>query len=223
MRKIAFSTAFLGLTCLVAMFGGPLPGAAQERPNAPRGADLIDALRQGGYVIYFRHALSNPDQVDADTAQLGPCGTQRNLSSEGRRMARDIGKALQTLRIPVAKIYTSPYCRAVDTAELAFGRHENSNDLYFAVGLSKEERERQSVMLRQMLSTAPKAGSNTVIVSHHANLKEAAGIWPKREGDAHVFRPRPGGGFDHVGEIAADEWSRRAASLSPALRPDGRS
>ena len=138
-------------------------------------------------------------------------------------MARDIGTAFQSLRIPVGKVLTSPYCRAVDTAELAFGRHESSNALYFAIGLGKEEREVQSVALRQMLSTAPKAGSNTVIISHHANLKEAAGIWPKQEGDAHVFRPRPGGGFDEVGEIAPDEWNRRTHKASPGLRPAGRS
>ena len=138
-------------------------------------------------------------------------------------MARGIGTAFQSLRIPVGKVLTSPYCRAVETAEIAFGRHESSNALYLALGLGKEEREIQSVALRQMLSTAPKAGTNTVIVSHHANLKEAAGIWPKREGDAHVFRPRPGGGFDEVGEIAAEEWNRRTPKVSPGPKPDGRS
>jgi phosphohistidine phosphatase SixA len=223
MRRIGFSTAFLGLAFLVAMLGGPPAGGALEKPHAARGADLIDDLRRGGYVIYFRPALTNPEQVDADYARPVTCDTQRNLSVEGRRMARGIGTAFQSLGIPVDKVLTSPYCRAVETAEIAFGRHESSHALSFAIGLGKEERELQAVALRQMLSTAPKAGGNTVIVSHHANLKEAAGIWPKREGDAHVFRPRPGGGFDEVGEIAPDEWNRRTRKASPGPRPAGRS
>lgn len=223
MRRTGFSAAFLGLTFLIAMLGGPPAGDAQEKSRAARGDDLIDDLRRGGYVIYFLPALTNQDQVDADYARLGACDTQRNLSEEGRRMARDIGIALQSLRIPVDKVLTSPYCRAVDTAELAFGRHENSNALSFAMGLGKEERDLQGVALRQMLSTAPKAGTNTVIVSHHANLKEAVGIWPRREGAAQVFRPRPGGGFDEVGGIAVEEWNRRTRKASPGPRPDGRS
>jgi len=50
-----------------------------------------------------------------------------------------------------------------------------------------------------------------VLVAHHLNLKEATGVWPKREGEAHVFRPRPEGGFDYVGEVSSEAWKRRAA------------
>jgi hypothetical protein len=57
-----------------------------------------------------------------------------------------------------------------------------------------------------MLATAPAKGSNAVIVSHTANLREAAGIWPKPEGVAYVFRPLPRGGFEAVARILPDEW-----------------
>ncbi|HSS45710.1 MAG TPA: histidine phosphatase family protein [Thermoanaerobaculia bacterium] len=218
MSSIGLTRTLLGFCFLISMTGLiSMLGGASEAVEG----DLIDGLRRGGYVIYFRHAATNPDQVDMDTAKLDRCETQRNLSPDGRRMARDLGGAFQTLRIPVGKVVTSPYCRAVDTAELAFGRHETSSALYFAMGAAKDQRESQGAELRQMLSTPPRRGTNTVIVSHHANLKEATGLWPKREGDAHVFRPRPDGGFEHVGEVAVEEWSRRAGKAAQAPRPDG--
>jgi len=208
---LSFFLAAMGVSQL-AIGQDPAPG------KEPRGRDVVSELRAGGYVIFFRHATTNPDQVDADAPKLDRCETQRNLSTGGRRMARDIGLAFQTLRIPVRKVVTSPYCRTVDTAELAFGHHESSDALYFVIGMDKEQRNRHSTELRQMLSTAPQPGSNTVIVSHNANLKEATGIWPKREGDAHVFRPRPGGGFDYVGEVSVDEWTRRADQTGQEAR-----
>jgi hypothetical protein len=48
--------------------------------------------------------------------------------------------------------------------------------------------------------------------------QEATGIWPKREGDAHVFRPRPDGGFDYMGEIVAETWKRRASGAAQTPR-----
>ncbi len=208
----------LSLALLVAIGLTAAPISAQQmisRPIVPE-SDLIDALRRGGYVIYFRHAATNPEQADTGDPKLGRCESQRNLSADGRRMARDIGGAFQTLRIPVGKVVTSPYCRTVETATLAFGRHEVSDALYFAMGVGKTEREQHGLILRQMLATPPGRGANTVLVAHHANLKEATGIWPKREGDAHVFRPRPDGGFDHLGEVMAEVWKRRAGVAAPA-------
>lgn len=181
---------------------------------APPGLELVQALRSGGYVVYIRHAMTERDQADTDRTNFERCDTQRNLSAEGRQMAREIGRAFDALGIPVGKVITSPYCRTVETGQLAFRRHDKSDALYFAVGASKDERTRQSVELRRMLGTAPPAKLNTVLVSHHANLKEATGIWPKAEGDAHVFRPRAGGEFDHVAEVTVADWSRLAREFS---------
>lgn len=211
----------LGFGLLVAIGLVATPTSAQQTtPGAilPE-SDLIDALRRGGYVIYFRHATSNPEQADTTDPKLGRCEAQRNLSADGRRMAAEIGGAFKTLRIPVGKVVSSPYCRTVDTATLAFGRHEVSDALYFAIGLGKAEREQQGLALRQMLATPPARGTNTVLVAHHVNLKEATGVWPKREGEAHVFRPRPDGASDYVGEVSTEAWKRRAgvSAQGPAV------
>ena len=208
----------LGLGLLVAISFAATSTVAQ--PTAPGAilpeSELIDALRHGGHVIYFRHATTDPNQADTADPKLGRCDAQRNLTADGRQMAGEIGAAFKALRIPVGKVLSSPYCRAVDTAKLAFGRHEVSDVLYFAIGVGKTEREQQGLALRQMLATPPARGTNTVLVAHHANLKEAAGIWPKREGEANVFRPRPDGGFDYLGEVTAAAWKRRAGAAARA-------
>ena len=219
------TTGLLSLLLLLGMaaWEAPSPAAAQGAPPAPmlRGRELVEALRGGGYVVYFRHATTDSSQADTDRENLERCDTQRNLSAEGRRMARDIGQAFRALGIRVGKVISSPYCRAVDTAELAFGRPEKSASLYFAIGADREARAQLSADLRRMLATAPAAGTNTVLVSHHANLKEATGLWPKREGDAHVFRPRPGGAFEHVGEAGPEDWPRWARDAADGDRPAG--
>jgi phosphohistidine phosphatase SixA len=198
------------LLSVVAALSPPSPAA-----QTLRGKELARALREGGYVVYLRHAATDPNQADTDRATLERCETQRNLSAEGRQMARDIGRAFKAQGIRVGKVLSSPCCRTTETARLAFGDRERSSALYFAVGADRDQRARLTAQLRQMLGTPPAPGTNTVIVSHHANLKEAAGIWPKNEGDAHVFRPGTGGAFDHVGEIGSEEWPPLARDASP--------
>ncbi len=214
----------LGLGLLVAI--GFLATSAAAQQTTPgtilQESDLIDALRSGGYVIYFRHATTNPEQADTSDPRLGQCEGQRNLSPDGRRMASEIGVAFKALRIPVGKVVSSPFCRAVDTAVLAFGRHQVSEALYFAMVVSKTDREQQVLALRQMLATPAARGTNTVLVAHHINLKEAIGIWPKREGEAHVFRPRSEGGFDYVGEVSSEAWKRRAGVAAQRPTAGGR-
>jgi phosphohistidine phosphatase SixA len=210
----------LGRGLLFAIGIGLATTPAFAQPTIPSAilqeTELIDALRRGGYVIYFRHAATSPEQADTGDPKLARCEAQRNLSADGRRMAADIGSAFKALQIPVGKVVSSPFCRTVDTATLAFGRHEVSNALYFAFGVGKTEREDQGRALRQMLATPPARGSNTVLVSHHINLKEATGVWPKREGEAHVFRPLPDGSFEYVGEVSTEAWMRRAGMAAPA-------
>jgi phosphohistidine phosphatase SixA len=218
MRDIGSQSVLMVLfvLLLVALTWSSAPGTETAAPPTLQGRGLADALRRGGYVVYFRHALTDAAQVDADRPDFSRCETQRNLSDEGRRMAREIGAAFKALSIRVGKVYSSPYCRTAETAKLAFGKYEVLPILYFAVGVEKDERARQSAILRQMLASPPAPQTNTILVGHNANLKEATGLWPKREGDAHVFRPRPAGDFVHVGEATIEDWVRMAREATAA-------
>jgi phosphohistidine phosphatase SixA len=171
---------------------------------------VLGELRNGGLVIYFRHGATNQTGSSDEAADLTKCETQRNLSAEGREQVTQIGKAFQSLKIPVGSVTTSPFCRCKDTAQLAFGRFTVSDDLYFAIGTGAGETIRFAESLRRMLSTAPAEATNTVVVSHTANLREATGIWPKREGVAYVFRPLPGGKFEVIAMVPPEDWEKLA-------------
>lgn len=176
-------------------------------------AELLKLLQEGGYVVYMRHAATDSSQEDQTELKLEDCATQRNLSEKGREQAKYIGETWRKLGITPGKVFSSPFCRCMQTAELAFGRAEEQKLLYFTVGATKSERIFQSFQLRQMLATAPEGKSNTVIVSHTANLKEAADVWPKPEGVMHVFKPldQVKGLFEHLGAVTPDDWKSLAA------------
>ena len=117
------------LLAAVAGCGGSRPGPTE--PAGPSvlstlaersaGRDLVARLRQGGHVIFVRHAATEATQDDPRPDLADP-STQRNLSDEGRNQARQLGRAIRRLRIPVGMVMASPYARTRETAELAFGR-----------------------------------------------------------------------------------------------------
>ncbi|HKB61897.1 MAG TPA: histidine phosphatase family protein [Burkholderiales bacterium] len=171
---------------------------------------MLGDLRHGGFVIYFRHAATEQTGATDEAADLTRCETQRNLSAEGRAQAAQIGEAIKALGIPVGTVAASPFCRTQETAQLAFGRSTVNQNLYFVISTGEAETKRLADSLRRMLSTLPAKGTNSVLVSHSANLLEAAGIFAKPEGVAFVFRPLPDGKFEAVARILPEDWARVA-------------
>jgi phosphohistidine phosphatase SixA len=160
----------------------------------------VEALRRGGFVIYFRHAATDPTQTDRD---LSRCEAQRNLIEQGRADARAIGAAFRALHIPVGEVLSSGYCRTRDTAQLAFGKAEIVEDL---TGFPDAKREQRTTALRRRLSTPPQPGTNTVLVAHGFNITAAASI-SIAEGEAAIFAPGVEGGFALVARALPDEWA----------------
>lgn len=92
-------------------------------PRLASAAEAEPLLREGRCVIAFRHALA-PGNFDPPEFKLGDCSTQRNLSDGGRAQARRIGEWFETRGLSPARVRSSPWCRCVDTAQIAFGRAE---------------------------------------------------------------------------------------------------
>ena len=181
-------------------------------PDSPKNSlsehQLVDALRAGGYIIYFRHGITDHSTYDTDRNNLENCAAQRLLSEEGRKEMRDIGAAIRTLGIQVSSVFSSPYCRCIDTVRLAFGDDVKVvNDLRHTVNADEATARQRASVLKSMLGTAPlEAGTNTVIAGHTANLQEAAGIWPKPEGVAIIFKPGPRGTFTYIATVTPTQW-----------------
>jgi broad specificity phosphatase PhoE/predicted small lipoprotein YifL len=193
--------------------GDKFTAALNDQP-LPGLSAVLDDLRRGGLVVYFRHAITEQAGATDEASDLARCETQRNLSAAGRAQSEEIGKAIRSLRIPVGAVEASPFCRTRDTAQLAFGRFEAKEGLYFVISTDAAQTQRLAAALRKMLSTPPAQGTNTILVSHSANLREAAGIFAKPEGAAYVFRPLPDGRFEPIAKILPEDWSRAAKADS---------
>src|SRR5262245_16470326 len=191
MRALRLLTLFLALTAGAA--------AADELLATPA---AIDALRKGGYVLYFRHAATDMSKNDAGMKSFDDCPTQRNLVDRGRDDARAIGAAIKTLGIPIGKVRASPYCRTVETAELAFGRAEKTAAVRGGPAQSDPARY---AALRKLLSEPPARGTNDVIVSHGNPFHAVAGPPYLAEGEAAVVLPT-GDGFRVVARIRVEDW-----------------
>ena len=95
--------------------------------NSPIKADsnqnLINELKQGGKLIFIRHAYA-PGGGDPDNFDINDCNTQRNLSNSGREQANKIGFFFKVNNILIDKIYSSEWCRCKETALIAFDKFE---------------------------------------------------------------------------------------------------
>ena len=78
-----------------------------------------DALRVPGSVVIVRHSYA-PGGFDPPDSKLEDCATQRNLDDNGRAQARRMGEAFRAHGITVGAVRSSPRCRCLDTARLAF-------------------------------------------------------------------------------------------------------
>jgi phosphohistidine phosphatase SixA len=181
--------------------------------SAPAQADWINALRQGGYVIVFRHGATHQDQADTDPLNPSNVAQQRQLNDAGRAKAKEIGEAFRKLKIPVGQIHASVFNRAVETGSLMnLGAVTPTLDL--AEGglvVTPIENNRRAQALRQVAATVPPAGTNILVVTHKPNILDAFGKdwFDVREGEASVFQPA-GGGYKLIVRVQPDEWSKLA-------------
>ena len=191
-----------------------LPAAEQ---SAQAQAEWINAVRQGGYVIVFRHGATHQDQADTNPLNLKNVAQQRQLNEAGRAKAKEIGEAFRKLRIPVGQVQSSAFNRAVETGTL-MGLGEVTSTVDLAEGglvVTPIENNRRAQALRKLAATVPPAGTNIVVVTHKPNILDAFGKdwFDVREGEASVFQPG-GGGYKLIARVQADEWSKLAQAAA---------
>ena len=78
---------------------------------------LKEALNTTGTVIMIRHALA-PGFGDPSNFRVDDCSTQRNLDDRGRQQSQAIGQGFRQLNYSAPIVYSSPWCRCLDTARL---------------------------------------------------------------------------------------------------------
>lgn len=186
-------------------------GLSAPEPQGPLTGDrLVEALRDGGLVLYLRHTETTENGVD-DPRVPGRCEVERALTEAGRQDAREIGGAFDALDIDVGAVVASPYCRTVETAELAFGEARTDRALLPLDAVEPDELEKAQDAGRRLLAAAPPDGTVSVLVGHISNVRPLTGAQAE-EGGTLVFRPDGDGGFRLVAEVAPQGWQRLAAS-----------
>jgi len=171
---------------------------------------LLSDLQSGGYVIFFRHAATDHTQEDTDFNNLANCDAQRRLDEKGKAQAALIGEGFKSGRIPVGEVVSSHYCRCINTAKIAFGRVETSNDITSLQGISADELARRLNRIRELSNTQPAEGKNNIYVSHKILLKEAL-LQIIEEGDAIILKPQNGSQARVIRIVKPEDWKRLGA------------
>ena len=199
--------AVVRFTAIVALLWA-LPAVGQSAPA------WLAALQAGGHVIVLRHGATYADQADTNPLDLKDTAHQRQLNDAGRAAAKTMGDALHKMKIPVAKVQTSLFQRAVETGTLlGFGEVSSTADISEGgLVVSPNENNRRTAAMRTLAATPPPAGTNVVLVSHKPNIMDAFGKdwFDVREGEASLFRPDGKGGYTLVGRVPAADWARLA-------------
>ncbi len=142
---------------------------------------------------------------------LANCAAQHRLTDKGREEARALAATFQALKIPVGEVLSSGYCRTMETARLAFGRAQASEVLLHPVyvpvpGVPVPPPYPQRIeLLKKLLATPPTTETNTILVSHGENLRDAVGS-PVTEGEAVIYQPDGRGGSTLVGRVLVTGW-----------------
>ena len=144
--------------------------------------ELAEDIKKGGYILWFRHAHREKwiDVTKYDTLEtnLNLKGDENFftkavcLSDKGLLQARAIGLLIMYHKIPISKVISSPSCRAIQTAELAFGGYDEIKYIFLHKGPYYEtEEERLKTLKKTILSYDVKENSNLILSGHNGTIE----------------------------------------------------
>jgi phosphohistidine phosphatase SixA len=187
-RKIAVA--------LAALAGLSAAGAATASE-----ALLWEAIRSGGHVVLLRHALA-PGTGDPTDFRVEDCATQRNLSDTGRDQARRIGARLAANGVGEAAVFSSQWCRCLETAKLLGVGPVSELALLNSFFRDYQRAGAQTQRLGAWLA-ARDLNQPLLLVTHQVNITALTNVYP-RSGEMVIVRRDASGAFSVVGTIPTD-------------------
>ncbi|WFU72675.1 MULTISPECIES: histidine phosphatase family protein [unclassified Bradyrhizobium] len=194
--------------------------AVSSQVAAAGTSELIAALKQGGYVLVFRHTATDDSQKDVYPFKFDDMSAQRQLSEKGRDMARQIGAAIQERAIPIGDVYTSRLNRAIEAGRLITGKEckpvdaltDSSNASTSGMANPTAANAKAGAAVRQLVDQSPAPGTNTVLVTHKTNIADAFGkeAGEVQEGEAFVYRANGSGPATFVARVKSADWTAKA-------------
>ena len=137
--------------------------------------DLIQSLKEGGKIIFIRHAYA-PGGGDPDNFDVKDCSTQRNLNNEGISQSKLIGEFFVKNKIQIDQVLSSEWCRCKDTAKYAFKNFKTFNALnsFFSSKFAQNE-DKQIKDLKNFIQNW-KSEKNLVLVTHYVVISSMLNI-----------------------------------------------
>ena len=172
MRGFRSLVSLVALICLM-----PLQATAADLSK------IVPMLKQGGYVLVLRHGATDNSQSDVYPFVFDDMKKQRQLSDQGRKVARDMGAAFKTLRISIGQIYSSELNRAIETGSLMSEAHITpvseltDSGAGSASAMAKPNGSNTKIgdVIRALVNKAPATGTNNLLITHKTNIADAFG------------------------------------------------
>jgi phosphohistidine phosphatase SixA len=140
-------------------------------------ANLASPMTDGQHILLMRHADA-PGFSDPTGHRLDQCSTQRNLGEFGKKQAERTGQWLSQQGIESAKVFSSPWCRCVDTATLLKKGpvvvDPSLGSFFENMGQANQQTERLRQLVQKSLKQFPK--TPIIMVSHHVNIEAFTGV-----------------------------------------------
>ena len=191
-------------SCLLICFAGLLSALATAGADSTN-ADMIEKMKTGGHILMIRHALA-PGTGDPANFQIGDCATQRNLDARGRNQARSIGNWLRKQGIGSARVYSSQWCRCLETAKLLeMGSVTELPALNSFYELT-QNREPNLKALRKFIAEQPSDGVLIIMVPHFVTISAIANE-SVSSGEGALLMLNEDGPYEIVGQLDFDNES----------------
>jgi len=181
----------LGLFTLLSIL---IPGQLLASDEA-----LVARMQEGGAVLMIRHAEA-PGTGDPAGFRLDDCRTQRILSAEGRQQAKAIGDWLRGHGIQRARVFSSQWCRCLDTARLMDLGEVRPLQALNSFYQRPQDREPNIAALRAFLAEQPPDGELLVLVTHQVTISTLIGEYTS-SGHGKLLELDGEGKFTFVGNV----------------------
>ena len=165
-------------------------------------AKLIKAMQSGGHILMIRHAMA-PGFGDPDNIKIGDCSTQRNLDESGRKQSKNIGHWLKNNNIKASAIYSSQWCRCLETAELLdLGKVKELPALNSFFQMT-ENREPNLRALNQFIYEQKTDDELIIMVTHSVTISAISGQ-SVASGDGVLLKLNTDSSYEVIDIVSAD-------------------
>ena len=135
--------------------------------------------KDGDKIILIRHSKA-PGFGDPPNFKIKNCNTQRNLSKEGIKQSKKIGKLFKINQIKIDQVLSSQWCRCKDTARYAFKNYKEFSALNSTFQSPYDKNAKKQIKeLKDYIQKWEGTGGNLVLVTHYVIITAITDVAPR--------------------------------------------